>query len=100
MSFWHWIKSKLYQRHPGESKLIPGVTMLEIDTRIGAATPVTETERGKLWLKIATNYCPDCGHQGFIEGPSGGLSTNIFCANKECGHGFNVTPVIGIAERI
>lgn len=55
--------------------------------------------QGMLWATIATNTCPDCGSKkGFYEGPSGGLSTNIQCI--ECGQAYNVTPMIGIAERI
>lgn len=64
-------------------------------------TPVTETEGGKLYAKIANNLCPDCGsREGFYKGPSGGLSTNIFCVNRVCRSGFNITPVIGTADRI
>lgn len=64
-------------------------------------TPVTETDEGKLYAIIAGGKCPDCGStKGFYEGPSGGISTNIFCANDACGAGFNVTPMIGIADRI
>lgn len=60
---------------------------------------VHTTPEGKLFLTIASNTCPNCGsHKGFTEGPSGGMSTNIFCA--DCGQGFNITPMIGIAERI
>lgn len=33
--------------------------------------------------------CPYCGGDKFIEGPSGGMSINILCANKECRHWFN-----------
>jgi hypothetical protein len=36
--------------------------------------------------------CTYCGGTEFYEGPSGGLSTNILCANKECRHWFNFTP--------
>lgn len=58
-----------------------------------------DTDEGKLFATIAGSRCPDCGKKtDFYEGPSGGMSTNIFCA--QCGHGFNITPVIGIAERI
>lgn len=38
------------------------------------------------------NTCPDCGSKGFYEGPSGGMSTNIFCRNRDCRSGFNLTP--------
>lgn len=62
---------------------------------------VHETEEGRLYRAISRSVCPDCGDtRGFYQGPSGGLSTNIFCMNRECRSGFNVTPVIGTAERI
>lgn len=61
---------------------------------------VSETDEGKLYAELAADMCPDCGHRGFYEGPSGGMSTNIFCMNPKCRSGFNVTPVVEIAERI
>lgn len=33
--------------------------------------------------------CTYCGGTKFFEGPSGGMSTNILCANPECRHWFN-----------
>lgn len=33
--------------------------------------------------------CSYCGGTEFLEGPSGGLSVNVLCANKECRHWFN-----------
>lgn len=33
--------------------------------------------------------CPFCGHTEFIEGPSGGMATNIYCANEVCDARFN-----------
>lgn len=36
--------------------------------------------------------CTYCGGTDFYEGPSGGLSTNILCANDDCRHWFNHTP--------
>lgn len=70
----------------------------------GSVKPVRETEEGKLFNSFAKGICPDCGStEGFYEGPSGGMSTNYFCANRECRQGFNVTPfpgMDGIAERI
>lgn len=33
--------------------------------------------------------CPYCGGTKFFEGPSGGMSNNILCANSECRHWFN-----------
>lgn len=63
---------------------------------------VIDTPEGKLFKQIATGKCPDCGLEGFYEGPSGGASTNIVCTNEETPHWFNVTPMFGegIAERI
>ena len=37
------------------------------------------------------NKCPICHHEGFYEGPSGGMSTNIQCANESCAKWFNLT---------
>jgi hypothetical protein len=62
-------------------------------------TPVSETPDGKLWLVIARGHCPHCNQDTqFIEGPSGGMSTNIQC--ETCGWWYNVTPAIGIAQDI
>ena len=36
--------------------------------------------------------CSYCGGTNFYEGPSGGVGTNILCANSECRHWFNWTP--------
>jgi hypothetical protein len=36
--------------------------------------------------------CPACGFSEFYEGPSGGWSTNWFCANPQCLAGYNLTP--------
>lgn len=60
---------------------------------------VDETDEGKLYIEVKKR-CPDCHAEPprYMRGPSGGLSTNIFCAI--CGAGFNVTPMIEIAERI
>lgn len=33
--------------------------------------------------------CSYCGGTKFFEGPSGGMSTNILCANPDCRHWFN-----------
>jgi DNA-directed RNA polymerase subunit RPC12/RpoP len=43
------------------------------------------------------NACPDCGGEEFREGPYGGMSRNVRCAN--CGHQFNWALPISI-ERI
>lgn len=78
---WDWIKSWFSSREATKS------------------TAVSSTPKGKLWATIASGKCPDCdGIEGFYEGPSGGMSTNIQCI--ACKAWFNVTPLIGIAERI
>jgi hypothetical protein len=64
-----------------------------------------DTDEGKLFKTvILKNTCPDCGnHQGFYAGPCGGMSQNIFCQNRECRSGFNVTAFDshnGTAQRI
>lgn len=33
--------------------------------------------------------CPDCEVGPLVEGPSGGLSINRYCINKDCGSRFN-----------
>jgi hypothetical protein len=38
--------------------------------------------------------CKYCGGTEFYEGASGGMSTNIQCANQKCRHWFNWTPII------
>lgn len=60
---------------------------------------VDETDEGKLYIEMQ-KWCPDCHARPpqYMTGPSGGMSTNIFCAN--CGAGFNITPIIEIADRI
>ena len=48
-------------------------------------------ENGKYYL------CPDCEGK-LLEGPSGGLSTNMIC--ESCGHKFNLTPPMYSLARI
>ena len=58
-----------------------------------------ETNENEIYNKMRTdNCCPDCGGLKLIEGPSGGLSQNIFCAN--CKHGFNIMGPFEKIERI
>jgi hypothetical protein len=62
-----------------------------------------DTPAGKLGASIMNGVCPDCGSkEGFYQGPQGGISTNIFCANPKCRSGFNFTNMFheGHAERI
>lgn len=45
--------------------------------------------------------CPDCGSKSFLEGPSGGMSTNMKCAG--CDSEFNISMWVGdimFVERI
>lgn len=60
---------------------------------------VQDTPEGKLYRAIQSE-CPSCHLKPprYLEGPSGGMSTNIFCGR--CGQGYNVTPMIEIAEVI
>lgn len=46
------------------------------------------------------DQCPDCRVKPLrlLEGPSGGLSTNVQCG--DCGNWFNITPGIECLERI
>ena len=75
--------------------------------------PVTEAEllemeqigqNDRLFHKVVMeNTCPDCGGIGFLTGPPGGMSTNIFCKSEKCRSGFNVTPFgggKGLCDRI
>jgi hypothetical protein len=65
--------------------------------------PLSALPAGKLGALIMKGVCPDCHSlAGFYQGPSGGASTNIFCANPKCRQGFNFTNMFGEghAERI
>lgn len=46
------------------------------------------------------NRCPACGNYGFHDGPTGGMSLNIFCCNPHCRAGFNIGPMLILAQRI
>lgn len=43
--------------------------------------------------------CPDCGSE-LLYGPEAGMSVNVRCANKQCEHGFNITPALNMVERL
>jgi hypothetical protein len=63
------------------------------------APPLRDEER--LWNKlIEAGGCCDCHAKPkmFVEGPSGGMCQNVFCA--QCGQGYNLTPLAHYAERI
>ena len=49
---------------------------------------------GKFAGKSTMPKCTYCGGTDFLEGPSGGMSTNILCANEKCRHWFNWTPLL------
>jgi hypothetical protein len=66
-----------------------------------AAPPPDLSDPSALFDRLMKGGCPDCGSHEFLEGPSGGASTNIKCANELCGSKFNVTGGgFNIAERI
>ena len=47
---------------------------------------VTKKEEALLRKSI----CPDCGYDKFREGPCGGASVNVMCANDKCKARFNI----------
>lgn len=49
--------------------------------------------------RLLEGICPDCKENKFLEGPHGGASVNIMCANDECKSRFNICPGM-FAERI
>jgi hypothetical protein len=58
----------------------------------------TAMENSQLYDALK-DHCPDCnGKAHWMRGPEGGACVNVFCGH--CGQGFNITPIIGIAERI
>src|SRR4030095_635812 len=64
--------------------------------RNGETMTCTVEERAALMA----NRCPSCGNYGFIEGPRGGASLNVYCFNPECRAAFNVGPAFAVAHRI
>lgn len=54
-------------------------------------SPVLLNTAEELRCIVVEGRCPDCQSTGkFLEGPSGGLATNIMC--DECKSRFNLTP--------
>jgi len=47
------------------------------------------SQQGWRHTRIEEPICTYCGGTKWYEGPSGGMSTNILCANPECRHWFN-----------
>jgi hypothetical protein len=52
--------------------------------------PPTDVDGWRIGTSIYLNKCPDCGQEDFFEGTREGQTVNVFCANRECRHGFNV----------
>lgn len=52
------------------------------------------------WASLLAQICPDCKDHPvkLLEGPSSGMSTNVFCSN--CGHGYNISPALSRADDI
>lgn len=61
-------------------------------------TPKTYKENRLVREFYGHGRLPCCGAETFIEGPSGGMSTNIRCG--DCGKRYNITPVLGLIEEI
>lgn len=53
---------------------------------------------GKHW--DFSNGCPDCDDKQIYEGPSGGMCTNICCANPFCRSAFNDLGIANMVQRI
>jgi hypothetical protein len=47
---------------------------------------------GEQHILATTGRCPYCGSDRWSQGPTGGASTNIQCANPECEARFNIMP--------
>ena len=63
------------------------------------APPLSDDER--LWNKlIEAGGCEACAvlPKRFMEGPSGGINVNVFCAH--CGQGYNLAPAAQWAQKI
>lgn len=72
----------------------PGIPIEKMPETPGV--PIEETEGGKLWqVVVIEGRCPECEEHGFLEGPHGGISVNVYCKNRLCRAGFNVTPLFG-----
>ena len=56
--------------------------------------PFTLSDKELTKIFHEQKVCPDCGVWDFRKGPSGGMSTNIYCAN--CGSWFNEQGPFGL----
>ena len=68
----------------GKSELDKMLDAVKREPTLPASKPVEQIEL----------RCTYCGGTDFWEGPSGGMSTNILCANEACRHKFNYTPML------
>lgn len=57
-----------------------------------------ETDKTRDVEPLERLTCTYCGGHDFYEGPSGGMMTNIMCANPKCRHWFNACPSLGIFD--
>lgn len=73
---------RLYHKWFGHCENLPVAEQLEI---------ARSKEKGLKLECVRKNKCPDCKVKDQImEGPHGGMSVNVRCAN--CGSKFNITP--------
>jgi hypothetical protein len=78
---WTWLKKLLRPAAPAGSRY------------------VDDTPEYKTYMQMS-KACPSCGLKPpmWVRGPSGTGCTNVFCGR--CGEGWNVTPMIEIADKI
>lgn len=68
--------------------------ILEVKQTVSPIYPLRLTKEELTKIFYEQQVCPDCGVWDFREGPSGGMSVNIYCAN--CGSWFNEQGPFGI----
>jgi len=88
VKIWDALKEAVKRQRPPP----PRVAMVNDGSSI---TELRNTPAGQLGAALMTGKCPDCGHDGFYEGPSGGASVNIYCKNPDCRSAFNFTNMFG-----
>jgi hypothetical protein len=64
-----------------------------------SASILSNTEELTKWF-AENGSCPDCGCENWVEGPRGGLSQNVACANSGCGAEFNVARYNGVVFHV
>lgn len=65
-----------------------------IKQKINPIYPLMLSDKELTVIFQEQQVCPDCGVWDFREGPSGGMSINIYCAN--CGSWFNESGPFGL----